>query len=92
MHSIQQVVKGNLTESTINLDKLTFFNYVYKRYTNYSKFYSCTDIPTDVFGKKIRIKINDDGDHLGKLFMIIKLPSVLLQKKNYSNSLTDKNI
>ena len=64
-------------EYMINAPEITFFKYVYKKYSLFTIIHSEQKFNTKPdFGKKITCNIDKNGDMLSKIYLVIELPSI----------------
>ena len=89
---IQIVAYGSQDLFLTSIPEVTFFKYIYNRYTNFSmEFKELKFSGNKNFGEKIFCSIPKDGDLLNELFVKIELPNVNIKKK-VDNTILRKNI
>ena len=82
-NKLKKIFNGTLNNIDNNLHtntnlEISFFSYLYKRYTNFSKEIIDEIITNKSFDEKIRVKVNNYGDFLGHITLCITLPEVYL--------------
>jgi hypothetical protein len=82
---IQLVSKGLIDNFITDIPEITFFKYVFHRYSNFAiEIYEDTFSGSSSFGSLAECRINPYGDLISNLILHIELPSL-----NEHNSLTD---
>ena len=83
---IQIVAYGAQDLYLTGIPEITFFKFIYKRYTNFSIDFIDLDFDGDKnFGQEISCSIPKDGDLLNNMILKITLPEVNLVNSNSSD-------
>src|SRR5436190_15547970 len=84
---LQIVARGADDVFLVDNPQITFFKYVYRRYTNFSIAQQDLSFNTKLkFGGSAYSKIKRIGDLLNKMYLVIELPDVEIYYHDFTNN------
>ena len=90
---IQIVAYGAQDLYLTGIPEITFFKYIYKRYTNFAtEFIELNFDGEKNFGQDISCNIPKDGDLINQMILKITLPEVTLPKNTNNSSTISDNL
>ena len=91
--SLVQLVSNGATEIMLTSQPhITYFKYVFKKYTNFGKDSLKLDFEGNIeFGETIICNVKKMGDLLTKLYIEVDLPKVFIPKATNNTTLTNLN-
>lgn len=90
---IQIVAYGAQDLYLTGIPEITFFKFIYKRYTNFAKEFIDLNFDGDKnFGQEISCNIPKDGDLINELILKVTLPSVKLEKSTSNSDIVTQNL
>ena len=90
---IQIVAYGAQDLYLTGIPEITYFKFIYKRYTNFAKEFIDLNFDGDKnFGQEISCNIPKDGDLINELILKVTLPSVKLEKSTSNSDIVTQNL